>query len=230
MAVSPYLGALLVPIGLPTRLWLGVSLLAWKLTTYAKQGAVSILSTLSLSPSKRTSGVATLEKRVERSPTAAMATSTPKPTQSGTCVAKTEDETDGAEPASVGTTGKPHNAAKRLDPLTQYIIVRADLPIGMLAAQVAHAAGAGSERHPPGVHVVVLEVPDEPELLRIAQRLKLSGVEHTVIVEIDAPYSQQAMSIGCALMTDRSAISCTSSLPLLGKGKSVVSSTAQEAA
>ena len=86
----------------------------------------------------------------------------------------------------------------------------------MIAAQVAHAAGAGSDRHPPEVHVVVLSVPSEGALLCVAQRLQLSGAAHTTVVESDSPYSGQAMSIGLELLRDRSAAyRALSSLPLL---------------
>lgn len=101
-------------------------------------------------------------------------------------------------------------------PITQYIVVRADLPLGMIAAQVAHAAGHGSERHPPETHVVVLQVPNEKALLKISERLVRAEVAQTLIIETDLPYNGQAMAIGCELVRDRSAAqSCLSSLPLL---------------
>lgn len=86
----------------------------------------------------------------------------------------------------------------------------------MIAAQVAHAAGSGSIRHPQGVHVVVLQVRSEPELMRVAERLKSAEAPHTVIVESDEPYDGQAMAIGLELVRDRTkARSCLSCLPLL---------------
>ena len=100
--------------------------------------------------------------------------------------------------------------------MTQYIIVRADLPIGMIAAQVAHAAGAGSERHPPEVHVVVLSVRSEAELLSASARLVSAEIAQTLVVEVDHPYEGQAMAVGCELLRDRRTIrQCLSSLPLL---------------
>lgn len=86
----------------------------------------------------------------------------------------------------------------------------------MIAAQVAHAAGAGSERHPPNVHVVVLSVESEAALLRVSARLVAAEVAQTLIEEVDRPYAGQAMAIGCELVRDRQSIrQCLSSLPLL---------------
>lgn len=86
----------------------------------------------------------------------------------------------------------------------------------MVAAQVAHAAGSGSERHPPEVHVVVLAVPDEDALRDISARLLDAEIAQTLVTEVDEPYAQQAMSIGLELLRDRAAVSrILSSLPLL---------------
>lgn len=100
-----------------------------------------------------------------------------------------------------------------------YLIVRADLPSGVVVAQVAHAAGQGSDRHPPGVYVVVLEVPDEPALAEIHEKLDSAGVAHTPIVEVDAPWSGQLMAIGCEMSRDRGPCRrVLSNLPLCGRG------------
>ncbi len=86
----------------------------------------------------------------------------------------------------------------------------------MIAAQVAHAAGSGSERHPPGVHVVVLSVPSEAALRLVSRRLLESEIAQTLIEEVDPPYRQQAMSIGLELVRDRRSVNqVLSSLPLL---------------
>ena len=101
-------------------------------------------------------------------------------------------------------------------PATQYVIVRKDLPLGHLAAQVAHAAGSGSERHPPETHVVVLAAENESQLRSIALRLSRQNVRHTLVVESDGDYAGQAMSIGVELLVDRSAVRrAVSNLPLL---------------
>lgn len=86
----------------------------------------------------------------------------------------------------------------------------------MIAAQVAHAAGSGSERHPPDVHVVVLSVANEEELRLVSQRLLDFEIAQTLVVESDAPYSGQGMAIGCELVSNRKPLQrCLSSLPLL---------------
>ena len=112
------------------------------------------------------------------------------------------------------------DSQKDSGPLTQFIIVRSDLPLGMIAAQVAHAAGVGSERHPPDVHVVVLAASDEDHLRSISQRLLDADVAQTLVQEVDPPYTHQAMSIGLELIRDRSSVKkVLSSLPLLRGSK-----------
>jgi len=96
------------------------------------------------------------------------------------------------------------------------VIVRKDLPLGHLASQVAHAAGEGSARHPPGVHVVVLAARDEAHLREVSSRLTASQVAQTLIEESDGAFAGQAMAIGCELVQDRTPIrKVVSSLPLL---------------
>lgn len=86
----------------------------------------------------------------------------------------------------------------------------------MIAAQVAHAAGSGSERHPPNVHVVVLAVPSEEALRQIHSQLVDARLDPTLVVESDPPHTQQAMSIGLELTRDRRSVNrVLSSLPLL---------------
>ena len=97
----------------------------------------------------------------------------------------------------------------------------------MIAAQVAHAAGSGSERHPPEVHVVVLAVQSEAALLAVSARLVEAEVAQTLVVEVDSPYEEQAMAIGCELLRDRRTIRrCLSSLPLLHSSREVNSQVA----
>ena len=103
----------------------------------------------------------------------------------------------------------------------------------MIAAQVAHAAGAGSERHPPEVHVVVLSVPSEKALRQTYCRLVNAEVPATLVQETDPPYTFQAMSIGLELVRDRRLVNqALSSLPLLRKAMEpqvvVASSASQE--
>lgn len=97
---------------------------------------------------------------------------------------------------------------------TAYIIARADLPRGFAAAQIAHAAGAQAP-HPPETHVVLLQAPDEPRLRALARKLAEARVDHTLIEEVDPPYTGQATAIGCALVNDRRPVrKVVSELPL----------------
>lgn len=95
------------------------------------------------------------------------------------------------------------------------MVVRRDLPLGLLASFVAHAAGHYGP-HPPGTHVVILGVADETHLMAVANRLANAGIAHTVEVEDDAPYAGQRMAIGLALVQDRQPVrKLLSQLPLL---------------
>jgi hypothetical protein len=87
-----------------------------------------------------------------------------------------------------------------------------------MIAQVAHAAGHGSSKHPDGTFVVVLAVPDELTLRKLYVELRFEGVDCTAIVESDRPYENQMTAIGCGLVRDRSVIRrVVSSLPLAGR-------------
>ena len=98
------------------------------------------------------------------------------------------------------------------------MVVRQDLPLGILAAQVVHATGVSSDRHPPGTFVVVLAAVNEQDLRRITDALTLHQVAHHVVVESDDPYAGQHMAVGLEPVHDRSHIrKALSSLPLLGK-------------
>lgn len=78
------------------------------------------------------------------------------------------------------------------------MIIRSDLPRGVLAAQTVHAAGESSPGGlPEGTNAVVLGVPDEAALEAVSKRLTLAGTKHVRIVENDPPYTGQLMAIGC---------------------------------
>jgi methylthioribose-1-phosphate isomerase len=49
-------------------------------------------------------------------------------------------------------------------------------------------------------------VPNEAELLTTAYKLAKLGIEHTLIEESDAPWTGQKTAIGCAIVTDRTAV------------------------
>lgn len=93
-----------------------------------------------------------------------------------------------------------------------YVIVRRDLPLGVQAAMLVHAAGESGPAST-GTSAVVLTVADEESLLSLHRSMR--SIPHTLIKEVDPPYHGQAMAIG-ALVSDRSEIrKLTSSLPLL---------------
>lgn len=98
------------------------------------------------------------------------------------------------------------------------MIVRRDLPVGFLAAQIVHAAGESSPGGlDPGTHAVVLSA-DAEQLAALERRLALEGIAHVAIREPDAPWCGALTAIGLAPITDRRPIRrLTSSLPLLGK-------------
>jgi peptidyl-tRNA hydrolase len=94
------------------------------------------------------------------------------------------------------------------------VIVRKDLPRGLQAAQLVHAAGESVEGPvPEGTHVVVLAVDDEEHLLHVAEQLHWSGIKHTLIVEPDLPLlpdrpleDGQGTAIGIQPTRDRAAL------------------------
>lgn len=89
-------------------------------------------------------------------------------------------------------------------PLTHYVIVRDDLPRGVLAAQIVHAAGESSPGTlPPDTTAVVLRVGSEAELARLEARLAEGDVSHRAIREPDAPWHGALMAIGLAPVADR---------------------------
>jgi peptidyl-tRNA hydrolase len=95
------------------------------------------------------------------------------------------------------------------------VVVREDLPKGVLAAHVAHAAGESGPA-PPGSIAVVLGVPNEAELLAIDARLTARGVSHVLIREDVGPYQDQATAIGLVPTSDRARVrKVLSSLPLV---------------
>jgi hypothetical protein len=94
-------------------------------------------------------------------------------------------------------------------------VIRCDLPRGVQAAQVAHAAGAFGP-HPPETHVVILAVPDESTLKALSTKMAAAGLPHKLVDEPDEPWGGQAMAIGCSLTSDRTQVrKVVSQLPLL---------------
>ena len=82
-------------------------------------------------------------------------------------------------------------------PLSHICVVRADLPRGVLAAQLIHAAGESSPGDlPPGTHAVALAARGAVELEALARRLTFDGVPHVQIREPDPPWNGALMAIG----------------------------------
>lgn len=102
--------------------------------------------------------------------------------------------------------------------LRHYIIVRADLPVGLQIAQTVHAAGESATPKPePGTHAVALHARDEAHLREIAARLTAAGIGHHLVEECDDDddYPGQLMSIGLHPTTERERVAkVLSSLPL----------------
>lgn len=81
--------------------------------------------------------------------------------------------------------------------IAHYCLTRADIPAGLQAAQLIHAAGESSPGNlPPHTYAIALTCADEGELNTLSNRLFLAGIKHKRIIESDAPYSGQLMAIG----------------------------------
>ncbi len=103
--------------------------------------------------------------------------------------------------------------------LMHYCIVRADLPLGVLAAMLIHAAGESSPGSLPfGTHAVALAAEDEAHLSKIERRLAFSRIDHVAIREPSAPYHGALMAIGLPPLPKHHQPGPLKRLPLLGKG------------
>src|SRR6185436_16675151 len=86
---------------------------------------------------------------------------------------------------------------------THYCIVRADLPRGVLAAQLIHAAGESSPGGlPEGTRAVALAAQGELHLASIERHLRQLGIDHRAIREPDPPWDGALMAIGLAPVHD----------------------------
>lgn len=102
------------------------------------------------------------------------------------------------------------------NPVTHYVCVRADLPRGVQAAQIVHAAGESVDRRvEEGTFAVVLTVPDERALVKLADELRRADVAFTAIFEPDPPHDNAMMAIGLAPARKESLKRHLSALPLL---------------
>lgn len=128
-------------------------------------------------------------------------------------------EVDSAGSVATVETCAAHIDARPVeDPLTHFVVIRADLPQGVAAAQIVHAAGESVVATvPAGTFAVVLGVPDEPALQSLAARLVAAAVPHAIAVETDGDWAGQMMAIGVAPAPRSSLRRHFSSLPLYGR-------------
>lgn len=96
-------------------------------------------------------------------------------------------------------------------------MIRRDLPLGVIAAQLIHAAGESSPGNlPTGTRAVALAVDDESSLERIEARLIQKEIPHIAIREPDLPWNGAIMAIGLHPVIDRKPIrKVLGRLPLL---------------
>ena len=81
--------------------------------------------------------------------------------------------------------------------------MRRDVPLGTIAAQLIHAAGASSPGAlPAATRAVALMVDTEAELALLAERLELAEIPHVAIREPDPPWSGALMAIGILPLVD----------------------------
>lgn len=83
------------------------------------------------------------------------------------------------------------------NPTTHYVVVRANLPRGVMAAQIIHASGESSTgKLKPGTYAIALEAESSEHLGEISAKLKEAGVEHSRIIENQEPYDGELLAIG----------------------------------
>jgi hypothetical protein len=87
--------------------------------------------------------------------------------------------------------------------LTHYIVVRKDLPVGVMCAMVTHAAGESGALYQDrydgrfrGATAVVLEVEDQAGLEKVVGKLFNAGLPYVTVYERGGPYDGQFMAVG----------------------------------
>ena len=76
------------------------------------------------------------------------------------------------------------------------MIVRYDVPLGIMGAMLVHAAAESSKGTIPGTYAVVLSATDESALLKLEERLGWEQILHSAFREPDEPYNGALMAIG----------------------------------
>jgi len=132
------------------------------------------------------------------------------------CIDRDRESSLGSPSIDFSALPAPSESSSSGVPKTHYVIVREDLPKGVLAAHVAHAAGESGPA-PPGSIAVVLGVPNESALIRVAGRLDARRIAYVLIRENAGPFDGQVTAIGIPPTNDRKAIrKAVSDLPLVG--------------
>jgi hypothetical protein len=81
--------------------------------------------------------------------------------------------------------------------IAHYCLTRADIPIGLQAAQLIHAAGESSPGSlSPHTYAIALTCSDETSLQALSEKLFFAGIKHKRIVESVAPWTGQLMALG----------------------------------
>ena len=94
--------------------------------------------------------------------------------------------------------------------------MREDLPLGVLASQLTHAAGETGPANP-GTHAVVLSAKNKDHLLKIERQLIAHKIKHHSVREPDLPWNGEIMAIGLYPTSDRASVKpVTKRLKLLG--------------
>jgi peptidyl-tRNA hydrolase len=90
------------------------------------------------------------------------------------------------------------------------------LPLGVLCAQITHAAGESSLGNlPENTHAVVLAASDQAKLLALERKLIEAEIPHKAIREPDDPWNGQLMAIGINPTYRHLVKKFVSNLPLL---------------
>lgn len=106
---------------------------------------------------------------------------------------------------------------RRARQLTHYCVIRQDLPLGALGAQLVHAAGESSPGElPDGTIAVVLAAKSLEHIEHLERKLLRLQIPHRAIREPDAPWNGELMAIGVVPVADRELVKpVTGSLRLL---------------
>lgn len=110
-----------------------------------------------------------------------------------------------------------NQVAVEAETIYHYVIVRLDIPPGLRAAQIIHAAGCSGRlaEIPADAHAVALGAKSELELCALEARLIKTGIAHVAIRESDPPYEGRLMAIGCMPLPRERVRKMLSAFPLV---------------